>query len=241
VSLWSPLIALSVSTAALVFMRRRRISKWFVASLPWWVVSNSSGWFELIAALLTLGGFIALAVGPTLPGRRRGRSKAEPLPHLANGPVVAVESRIYPGARPSRVLSIITIIMFCLTVVLAVATGMGAPAEVAALALSALVIATTLAFSNWFSGRLRLRIDQHGLHSRVFFAEQTIGWPEVAGITLRYVFFPGMGVRLVYYVVYSATHEYAFPSSMANAKELQAQVEAATGLAFPEPDITPNM
>jgi hypothetical protein len=237
----SALLVLAVTAGILKWMWHRRISKWFVASLPWWVMTNSSGWYQPVAALLTLGGLIALAVGPTLPGRTRGRAKETPLPELASGPLAPVEPRIYSTAKRSRAIEILTIVFFCLTVALAIATVAGsAPETTGALALSSLIIAVTFAFSNWFSGRVRLRIDPYGLHSRVFFAEQTIPWTDVAGLTLRYVFMPGMGIRIVYYVVFSPTHEFNFTSGMTGAKELQSAIEAATGLEFPEPTIASN-
>jgi hypothetical protein len=239
VSGWALLFVFASSFGALRLMRRRRISKWFVASVPWWIVASSSGWFEFGAAMLTLAGVIALGVGPTLPGRRRGRP-VTPLAHLANGPLVPVDARAYSTARRSRPLEIVTIVMFCLTCALGIAAASGAPVEVGALALSGLIITLTFAFSLWFSGRVRVRIDQHGLHSRIFFAEQTIPWPDVAGITMRYVFL-GIGVRIVYYVVFSNTHEFSFATSITGAKELRQAIEAATGLTFPEPEITPNL
>ena len=238
---WGVLFVLATSLGALMWMRTRRISRWFVASVPWWMMANSSGWFEFGAVMLTLGGLIAVATGPTLPGRRRGRPVA-PLAHLAGGPVTPIEARAYPAARPSRIIQIATVVMFCLSCALAIAGASGSePATTGALALAGLIITATFAFSNWFSGRVRVRIDDRGLHSRAFFAEQTIRWTDIAGLTLRYVFFPGMGVRIVYYVVFSPSHEFNFPSSMTGAKELQTAIEAATGLSFPEPEITPNL
>jgi hypothetical protein len=108
------------------------------------------------------------------------------------------------------------------------------------LAISSAIMAATFAFSNWFATRVRLRLDEHGLHSRTLVMERTIRWREIAGLTLRYVFLPGFGMRLVYYCAYSPTREVAFPSSMVGAKELQAAIEQATGLAWPAPEIEAN-
>jgi hypothetical protein len=55
------------------------------------------------------------------------------------------------------------------------------------------------------------------------------------------VFLPGYGIRLVYYVVETPAAEVSFPSSMGGARELQAAIEAATGLRWAEPEITPTM
>ncbi len=238
---WGVLFVLTTSLGVLMWMRARRISRWFVASVPWWVMAQSSGWFEFGAAVLTLGGLIALATGPVLPGRRRGRP-VTPLAHLAGGSVTPIKSRAYATARPSRVLQVATLVIFCLSCALAIAGAKGSERDTTgALALAGLIIAATFAFSNWFSGRVRVRIDERGLHSRVFFAEQTILWTDIAGLTLRYVFFPGMGVRIVYYVAFSPSHEFNFPSSMTGAQELRTAIEAATGLTFPEPEMTPNL
>jgi hypothetical protein len=110
-----------------------------------------------------------------------------------------------------------------------------------ALALSSAIIAVTFVASNWFAGRVRLRIDPEGLHSRLFYREHTIRWSEIAYLTLRYVFLPGVGGRIIYYSVRSPTREFSFPSSMRNAHELQLAIEAATGLKWPEPEITATL
>jgi hypothetical protein len=234
------------SIGILKWLRERGAARWFAASLPWWVMARSSGWFEFGAAILTFAGIVAFTVGPTLPGRRRGRASAiatatatekeTPLPQLANGPIVPVTPRVYHTAKPSPLTASLTVMFFILACAMAVASASAAePLITGALALASLIITVTFAFLNWFSARVRLRIDQHGLHSRVFFDEQTIPWREVAGLTLRYSFLAGIGVRVVYYVVYSPTHEFTFASSIDGAKELQLAIEAATGFTFPEP------
>ena len=233
---WGLAFLVLTSGGLFLWFHHRRVAKWFLASIPWWVMSQS-GWLELGAAIVTLLGFIALAVGPTLPGRRRDRN-VTPLPELAGGPLSPVTPRAYQAAKPSRALSVLTIVMFCLTVALGIASAMGAEPEIGALALSSFIIAVTFAFSSWFSGRMRLRIDEHGLHSRALFRELTIPWNEVAGITIRYVYFPGMGMKLAYYVTYSPTNEFAFTNSMKGNEELRDAIQSATGLTFPEPEFT---
>lgn len=240
-TVWTALLVIASSAAALWLLRKQRSLKWFVASVPCWMAS-SSGWFEFAGAMLTLLGIIAFAVGPTLPGRRKSRGNAPPLPHLANGPLTTVPPLSSQIGRTSRVLTVLTIVVFCLAGALGLWAAAGVEPELTgALALSAAIIGATFAFSNWFNGRVRVRIDQQGLHSRVFFTEQTIPWNTVGGITLRYLFMPGMGVRVVYYVVFSETHEFAFASSMKRAKEMQVAIEQAVGMTFPEPEITATM
>lgn len=240
-NVWTVLFLVCTSAGVLIWLRRWTGLRWAAASLPFWALSNAGDWIGYAAFALFVGGMMVAAVGPTLPGRRR-RLDGAPLPCLVTEPLVAPAPKVYPAARPSRVLKFLTIGFFVLTFVLAAASARAAePAAIGALSLASLIIATTFAFSNWFSGRVRFRIDPAGLYYRTMFVEQALRWNEVVALSLRYVFLPGMGVRLVYYVVRSNTRECAFPSSMNGAMELKASIEQATGVAWPEPEITPNM
>lgn len=238
---WSIAFVLCVSIGAAMGLRKWEGLRWIAASFPFWAMSGAAPWPEFVALGLVFLGMAIGAVGPTLPGRRRRRAGA-PLPHMADGPLVPVAGRAWPNAHPSRVIQAGAIAFGLLAASLAIvaATGWNA-ATTGPLALSSLIIAVTLAFSNWFAGRVQLRLDEEGLHSRLFFREHTIPWNEVAGLQLRYVFLPGVGGRIVYYCVRSPTREFAFPSSMRDARELQAAIEAATGLSWPVPDITPTL
>ena len=223
-----------------MLMRRWPSARWIVASVPFWVMAPRYAWAEFVALGLVLLGIVVKAVSPTLPGRRvRGGSA---LPRLASGALAPVVSRSFPSARQSKVLNIGTYLFAAATVVLGVlASGASDASLLGALAIATAIISVTFAFSNWWAGRVQLRIDAQGLHSRVFFREESIPWNRVAGLSLRYVFMPGMGVRVVYHVVQSPDREFAFPSSMAGAAELKGSIEAATGLEWPEPEITPTL
>lgn len=237
---WGVAFMVCTATGLAMSLRRWRGGRWIASSVPFWAMAEAAPWAMYIALGLVFAGMAIAGVGPTLPGRRiRG---ADALPHMASGALVPVESRVYPAARPSRVIRVLTYGFAGLTVILGVMAGGGFNADItAALATAAAIIAVTFAFSNWFSGRLQLRIDERGLHSRLFYREHSIAWTEVASLSLRYVFLPGMGVRVVYYCVRSPRREFAFPSSMKGAAELQASIEAATGLSWPVPEITPTI
>lgn len=191
---------------------------------------------EALVAVVILGVVIRLAVGPTLPARRR-RFKGAPLAHLANGPLVPVAPRVFVAAVRSRFITIVTWVFAALTVVLAVLSGATADGQTAgALAVASAIISATSAFSNWFAGRVRLRVDADGVHGRTLFTEHHIPWNEVALLSLRYVFM-GSGLRLVYYSVRSPTREVAFTSRMPGADELRRTIEEATGVVWAEPEI----
>jgi len=216
---------------------------WFVlASVPFWVFANDHTWSMAMALGLSIGGMAIAVIGPVLPGRsiRRG---GEPLAHLASGPIAPVVPKIYTAGQRSRFVSVAAKVLAVLAVVLPV-FSIGGDHESQAvwigLAISSAIMAATFVFSNWFATRVRLRVDEHGLHSRTMFFEHTIRWSELAGLTLRYMFLPGFGMRLVYYCAYSPTREFAFPSSMAGATDLQMAIEQATGLTWPAPEIEAN-
>jgi hypothetical protein len=239
---WVSLAALGA--APFVGMRKSPALRWLLASIPFWVYGNALEWLNLTAVGLVIASMARAALIPTLAGRRVNRwgsSQATPLPHLANGPLVAVTPAVFPGAHRSRVLRYLAIGFMALAAVLMVALGMGGAVELGALALSCVIISATFAFGNWFADRVRLRVDEVGVHGRTMFVEHTARWSEITGLRLRYVFLPGYGIRLIYYVVQSPTHEVSFPSSMRRAKELQETIEAATGLEWPEPEITATM
>jgi hypothetical protein len=237
---WGIIFILTGSPGAFLALRRFAALRWIAASLPFWAFGTAHDAFAIAAVALVVGGLIAAFVGPTLPGRRMRRD-ARPLEHLAGGPLTTVESRVYFGGVRVRWLTITAWTLAVLGVVLLAVAGAGVidPA-LGGLGLAAEIMAGTFAFSNWFAGRVRLRIDQTGLHSRTLFREHTIGWAELAGLTIRYLFLPGSGIRLVYYVAYSPNREFAFLSTMKGAGELQAAIESATGLRWPEPEITGN-
>jgi hypothetical protein len=189
---------------------------------------------------LSLVGWLMLR--PMLPGRRIVNGGV-PQPHLAAGPLVLVAPAVFYGGHKSRVLSIASVVLGVTAVVLALASARAAQDEVAVyvgLAISSAIIAITFVFGNWFATRMRLRLDGMGLHSRLLFGEHTLPWKEVSSLSLRYVTIPRSGVRLIYYCVRSPTREFAFPNTQQGAEELRQVIARATGLAWPEPDITPT-
>lgn len=238
---WSLLFMTSASVGAVLALHRFAGMRWIAASLPFWAMSGSGEWADVVAAGLVLLGLVIAAVGPTLPGRRR-RVGLAPLPHLSSGALVDVAPRVFPSGRPSRVLRVAIVVLSALTIGLAVLAASGGDSGVTGgLAMATGVMAATFLFANWFAGRARVRVDAEGVHGRTLLREHSVPWSEVVGVSLRYVFLPGVGARIVYYCVQSPERECAFPSSMQGAKELQATIEAATGLAWPVPTITPTL
>jgi hypothetical protein len=241
VDVWSIVFVACTFVGTLMWLWKWKALRWVPASFPFWAMSEAVSWFVYVALGMVYYAMIIGAVRPTLPGRRL-RSNEPPLTHLASGPLSPVTARVFPNAHPSRVIQVAVVVFALLALVLFVLGAGGWNADLTmALALASLIIAVTFAASNWFSGRVRLRIDGEGLHSRLFYREDTIRWNEIAYLTLRYVFLPGMGVRLVYYCVRSPVREFAFPSSMRNANQLQSAIESATGLKWPEPEIRATM
>jgi hypothetical protein len=238
---WGWVTIVALAAAPFVGMRKSPALRLLVASIPFWIFSDAYEWIVLTAVGLVIASMARAALIPTLVGRRVNRSGETPLPHLASGPLVAVSPRVFTGGQRNRWLSYLTIGFLALAAVLGVALAMGGAVELGALALSCLIIAATFAFGNWFADRVRVRVDEAGVHGRTMFIEHTARWTEISGLRLRYLFLPGYSMRLIYYVVESPRHEVAFPSSMRGAKELQATIEAATGLKWPEPEITATM
>ena len=237
---WSILFIAATSTGLAMVLRALQGLRWLAASLPFWVYANEHAWAMGAALVLAIGGLVLGGVAPTLPARRR-RYAGQPLAHLAAGPMGPVEPRTFPGGTKSRVLSLATPVLAVIALVLALLAGAGvSPAETGGLGIGAGIIAVTFAFSNWFSGRVRLRVDNVGVHGRVLFVEHTVPWRDVSALTLRYVFMPGFSIRLVYYSVRSPTHEVSFPSSMQGADDLRATIERATGETWPETEIEAN-
>jgi hypothetical protein len=237
---WGGIFVLATAAGALVSLRRWPGLRWLAASFPFWAMSDAAEWSMYVAMGMVLLGLVLTAVAPTLPGRPiRG---GEPLPHLAQGAFVTVEPRLYPLSRRGRVLPWTTAVFAILTLVLGLFAVVGPESPtVAALVIASGLISVAFAFSWWFSTRVRLRIDADGLHSRVFYGEHTIRWAEISSLSLRYLFLPGMGARIIYYCVRSPRREFAFPSSMRGAPELQASIEAATEMSWPLPRITANL
>ena len=189
---------------------------------------------------LSLVGWLMLR--PVLPGRRIKHGGA-PQPHLAAGPLVRVAPAVFYGGHKSRFLSIASKVMGVTSLALALAGVRAAEDDAAVylgLAISSAIVAITFAFGNWFATRMRLRLDGTGLHSRLLFGEHTLPWNEVSSLSLRYVTMPRTGVRLIYYCVRSPTREFAFPNTQQGAEELRQVIARATGLAWPEPEITPT-
>jgi len=189
---------------------------------------------------LSLVGWLILR--PMLLGRRILNGGA-PQPHLSAGPLVQVAPAVFYGGHTSHFRSVASAVLGVTTVALALA-GVRASEDDAAvylgLAICSAIIAGTFAFGNWFATRMRLRLDDAGLHSRLLFREHTLPWKEVSSLTLRYVTVPRTGVRLIYSCVRSPTREIAFPNTQRGAEELRQVIARATGLAWPEPDITPT-
>lgn len=192
----------------------------------------------LVAAIL-IGAVAWLLVRRVLPGRRLLRVEA-PLPQMAAGPRAPVPPRVYAGGQPSRVITWAARVFAGLTVVCIAASGGADGAVFTGLAISCGIIAGTMVFANWFATRVRFRVDAEGLHARTFYKEITVRWREVSELRLRYVLL-GNGVRVLYYCVQGGGREVSFPSSMREAAELQRTIEAATGVAYPAPHMTPNM
>lgn len=230
------------SVGAFHWLRRWTAVRWLAASLPFWALGNASDGMMAGALGLTMAWLVTGALLPTLPARRR-RFGGAPLPQLASGPLVPVESRTFPCGRRSRLLGWAAAALAVTAAALAAAAAFGADAAVSGgLAMGAVIVAATFAFGNWFADRMRLRSDEIGLHSRVLFGERTLPWREVADVHLRYVFLGmGGGMRIVYFVVRSPTREFSFTGSMAGADDLRRIIEQATGLTFPEPEFTSTL
>jgi hypothetical protein len=239
---WAWLSLAALAAAPIVGVATRPPLRLLLASIPCWIYGNASEPILLAAVGLTVGSMAIAVVGPTLVGRRVKRIGAAPLPHLASGPLVPVTARTFVGGRRSRALHVAAIVLAATAAALFVAAAAGYERDVSsALGLSATIISATFVFGNWFSTRVRVRIDQVGVHGRTMLLEHTARWSDISGLRLRYVFLPGYGIRLVYYVVETPAAEVSFPSSMGGARELQAAIEAATGLRWAEPEITPTM
>ena len=194
---------------------------------------------QALATALVIGAAAWMLIRRTLPTRRLLRGGA-PLPHLAGGPRVAVRPVRYPGGQRSRVLAVMTWTAAAAAVGFAVAGAVRPGPELTGLSLAATIMAATMAFSQWFAGRVHIRVDGYGLHTRVLFREHTLAWSEVSGLHVRYVML-GAGARLVYYCVRSPHREVAVPSSMQGADTLRATIAAATALEWPEPEIQATM
>jgi hypothetical protein len=241
VDAWGLAFVACTFVGAFMWLRKWKALRWVAASFPFWAMSDAVSWFVYVALGMVYYAMIIGMVRPTLPGRSF-RSNEPPLSHLASGPLTPITAQVFPNAHPSRVIQVAAVVMGLLSLVLFVLGAGGWNADLTiALGLSALIIALTFAGANWFSGRVRVRIDSEGLHSRLFYREDSVRWNEIAYLTLRYVFLPGMGARIIYYCVRSPTREFAFPSSMRNAGQLQSAIESATGLKWPEPEITATM
>lgn len=241
VDVWGIAFVACTFVGTLMWLWKWSALRWVAASFPFWAMSEAVSWFVYVALGMVYYAMIIGAVRPTLPGRRL-RSNEPPLPHLASGPLAPVAARVFPNAHPSRVIQVVAVVFGLLAVILfALGAGGWNAGLTIALGISSAIIAVTFAASNWFSGRVQLRIDGEGLHSRLFYHEHTIPWNEVVYLTLRYVFLPGFGGRIVYYSVRSPTREFSFPSSMRDAGQLQSAIESATGLKWPEPEITPTL
>ncbi len=185
----------------------------------------------IIAIILTAGA-VWYGVQRVLPGRRIYGGKP-PLPQLAVGARVPVAPALYPGGQRSRALTVMMWLGGALTLGCGVAAAAGADRAVfTGLGLSFGIITATFAFSQWFAGRVYIRVDRIGLHTRLMFGEQTLRWNEVSGLSVRYVTMRSH-VRLVYLCVQSPNREVAFPTSMQGAATLRATIEAATGQTWP--------
>jgi hypothetical protein len=239
---WGWLSVAGFAAAAALGVRRWPILRWLLASVPFWIFGNANELLQLTAVGLTIAALAAGAVGPTLVGRRVRRAGSVPLPHLASGPLVPVAPRTFTGGQRSQFLRYAAIALVTIALLLSGLWAAGYDAAVTlGLGLSAVILSATFAFTNWFASRVRLRIDESGVHGRTLLREHTARWSDISGLRLRYVFLPGYGIRLVYYVVETPAAEVSFPSSMRGARELQATIETATGLRWSEPEITPTM
>jgi hypothetical protein len=232
IDIWAIVFAVAGSAGGFLCLARTRAPRWFLASSPLWALSYAHPVCAMSAFGLTLAGLLEFALGPVMPGRTVFRP-GDPLPHLAQGPLTPIRSTSYAGEHKNRTITILATGLALAAVGLAVWGGPERP-EAVGLGLGAAIGAATLWFSNWFARRYRLRIDEHGLHSRLLFREHSVRWTDVAGITTRYLVL-SYGVRLVYFVVFSSTREFAFLSTMPGGAELKTAIEAAIGLRWPEP------
>ncbi len=190
---------------------------------------------EPLVSALVIGAGAWFLIRRTLPTRHLLHGGA-PLPHLAGGPRVAVRPARYPGGQRSRVLAVMTWTCATAAVGFALAGVVRPGPELTGLGIAATIVTATMAFSQWFAGRVHIRVDSYGVHSRVLIREHTLAWNTVSGLRVRYVIL-GSGARLVYYCVLSPHREVAFPSSMQGADTLRATIAAATALEWPEPEV----
>ena len=69
------------------------------------------------------------------------------------------------------------------------------------------------------------------------FRESTIRWPEIAGLTLRYMFCPGFGMRLVYTASFHRRVRLRFRAAWSARKNCRPQSSRLRVAIFPEPEI----
>ena len=179
------LFALAGSAGGFLCLLRSRAPRWFAASFPWWALVSAHPVFALLAFALTTTGLLSLALGPMRPGQTVFRP-GDPLPPLAKGPLVPITPASFAGGSSSRLISALVAALAALALIL---TGLAAPdhPERSVLAIAAVITASGMWLSNWMASRCRLRVDGHGLHSRLLFREHTVPWLDVAGITTRYI------------------------------------------------------
>lgn len=239
---WGWVSVMALAAAAVLAFQSRPAVRWLLTSVPFWMFGNALDWLLLVAVALTVVSMIAGALVPTLVGRRVNRPNRTRLVHLTAGPLVPMTPQVFTGGQRSRLVRNLAWSLLAMAVAVAALVGSGVFAvELAALALAALIMSSTFAFANWFADRVRVRIDEVGVHGRTLVVEHTAKWTDVTGLRLRYLMLPRYGVRMVYYVVESPRHEVAFPSSMRGAETLRDRIEAATGLRWSEPDITATL
>src|SRR5262245_12417447 len=116
---------LSFAAAPILGLPTRPALRWLLLSIPFWMFGNAVEWMQFVAVGCTIAAFAALAVSPTLVGRRKRAAGVAPLEHLASGPLTPVTPRVFSAAGRSRVLTYMTVGAFVLALLLFVLMAAG--------------------------------------------------------------------------------------------------------------------
>jgi hypothetical protein len=230
-SAWNITFLLLSSVGMGHLFRRWKLLAWVGASLPVWAMSHAIPFLMYFALGLVFAGMALTGVRPLLSRKRR--TGVAPLPQLKNGPLADIPPRIFGFHRGTKAIGVLTVVcgFACLAGCILLLAGRRDAG--AALALSCGILGLSFGFCLWFNTRMYFRIDSQGIHSRVIWGEKTIPWDQLGALSLRYVYFPGFGLRYVYYCVLSPVREITFPDSMTGAGELCGLIEKASGLKWP--------
>jgi hypothetical protein len=235
---WNVTAMLLGSLGAFLACRRSLPLAWVSSSFPFWGMSGAM--HGLVAVALALI-FIGLGTSVALPYRVGKRAAgAEPLAHLAHGPVSPVPERIFRHKSGKRLLLFALPLCGCAVILGGILWFTGSRAGGLSLVLSGTILGVSLTLFTWLGSRMHYRVDPQGIHTRIFLREKSIPWTRVCDLFLRYQFMPGLGQSWVYYCILSPGCVIAFPHTLVSASELRDIIEHAAGMRWPEPGINPS-